>query len=273
MTNPVSPEPEAKPSAPSTAYSSGQPAPSGPRKGLALTALIVGIVAFLTGLVPVLGIILGLVAVVIGIFALVKKQHKVFAVVGLSLGAVAMIASIIATVLAGIFTQAVIEEVERQNSAISEPAELPEATTEEPAEGEELIEVLPLGSTIHAEEWSVAATSLTPDASAEVAAANQFNEPAPAGYRYVIFELEATYEGDRTGSPMLVRVDYVTPDGEIISSLDHGVVGIEPAFGHASLAPGETHTGKVLFAVPDTLDGALSIVPGMDAEPVFFLLD
>lgn len=64
---------------------------------LAIAALVVGIVAFLTGLVPVLGALLGLAAIGLGIFALLKKQKKGFGIAGIILGAIAVISSIAIT--------------------------------------------------------------------------------------------------------------------------------------------------------------------------------
>ncbi|MET4780165.1 Ltp family lipoprotein [Glaciihabitans sp. UYNi722] len=62
--------------------------------GLAVAALVVGIVAFLTGLVPVLGAIIGIAALVVGILALSKQQSKGMAITGIVLGGVAIVASI-----------------------------------------------------------------------------------------------------------------------------------------------------------------------------------
>lgn len=75
----------------------GAPWPGQRAKGLALSALIVGIVAFLTGLLPVVGAILGAVAIVLGVIALVKKQSKGLAIPGVALGAIALITSIAMT--------------------------------------------------------------------------------------------------------------------------------------------------------------------------------
>jgi hypothetical protein len=80
-----------------TTTGGGAPGTGAPR-GLALAALIVGIVAFLTGLVPVLGAIVGVAAIVLGVLALRKRQPKALAVTGLALGAVAVVASILVTV-------------------------------------------------------------------------------------------------------------------------------------------------------------------------------
>ena len=103
-----------------------QPAPTNP-KGLAITALIVGAVAFLLGLVPVVGIILGLTGVVFGIIALVKKQSKGLAITGLALAVCGFLASVAMTAgVASIFSQ-----IEQSTSELSAVAPFdPDATDE-----------------------------------------------------------------------------------------------------------------------------------------------
>jgi len=73
------------------------PTNSQPKTGLAVAALVVGIVAFLTGLVPWAGLLLGLTAFGLGIYALTRGQSKVMALVGGSLGSIAAITGLIST--------------------------------------------------------------------------------------------------------------------------------------------------------------------------------
>lgn len=114
---------------PATGTPTPPPRPGHPR-GLALAALIVGIVAFLLGLVPVVGTIVGLAAVVLGVIALVRRQPKVLAWIGLGLGAVATIVSLVVAVGLG----AAIDSVQQDDPAVtatSEPA--PASTSSTPA--------------------------------------------------------------------------------------------------------------------------------------------
>lgn len=71
-----------------------------PSNAFAVTALVVGIVAFCFGWTAVFGMILGGVAIVFGILALKKKQNKVMGVFGIVLGALALITSLIFTLFA-----------------------------------------------------------------------------------------------------------------------------------------------------------------------------
>jgi hypothetical protein len=113
-----------QPSGTTTTTTYGEPPRPGGAKGLALAALVVGIVAFLTGLVPVFGAIVGIAAIVLAVLALRKRQPKALAVTGLALGAVAVVASVLVTAGIG----AVI------GGAADEPiAAISESADEEPA--------------------------------------------------------------------------------------------------------------------------------------------
>jgi hypothetical protein len=98
MTIPGPPQPNSVPSVPIDPQA-GAPVPAGkPSSAIAITALVVGGVAFLSGLAPVWGLIVGIVAVALGVLAIVRKQRTVFALTGLGLGAVAGLTSLITTV-------------------------------------------------------------------------------------------------------------------------------------------------------------------------------
>lgn len=88
---------------------SGYPAPYGapygvaptaprPLAGLAITALVLGVIAFFIGFVPFLGLLVGLVAVILGIVALVRRQRKAFAITGIVAGAIGLLVSVAATI-------------------------------------------------------------------------------------------------------------------------------------------------------------------------------
>lgn len=68
-----------------------------PAATVGTAALIVGIIAVLTGLIPVWGVIAGSLAILLGVIALVKKRSRGSAITGLVLGAIAAIASIATT--------------------------------------------------------------------------------------------------------------------------------------------------------------------------------
>jgi hypothetical protein len=68
-----------------------------PAKGLAVGALVTGIIAFLSGWAPVWGIIAGGAAIVLGLLALRAHQSKGMGITGISLGALALLTSVLTT--------------------------------------------------------------------------------------------------------------------------------------------------------------------------------
>jgi hypothetical protein len=69
--------------------------------GLAITSMVLGIVAFCLGWTGLFGLILGILAVIFGIIALVQKQNKGMGIAGLVLGAIALVTALFIT-LAGL---------------------------------------------------------------------------------------------------------------------------------------------------------------------------
>lgn len=106
----------------------GQPIIVRPPRGLALSALIVGIIAVLAALVPVLGTILAIAAIVLGIIALVRQQPRGLSITGLALGAVALLVSVIMLVVFAAIGAASTATGERSVPAITSS---PEATEEQ----------------------------------------------------------------------------------------------------------------------------------------------
>lgn len=67
--------------------------------GMAIAALIVGIVAFLSGWVPFWGFVAGATAVILGALSMKHKESKGLSITGLILGGLATLTSIVCTVL------------------------------------------------------------------------------------------------------------------------------------------------------------------------------
>ena len=149
MTNTPNSQQSANPELPQAYFENGAPNPpqehaatyappqppvaqGSPAKGFALTALIVGIVAFLIGLVPVAGFLAGAAAAVFGVLALVKNQSRGLAITGLVLGGIALVTSIGVTVGLGAIGNQVSNERE-QIETVTEQVEEPEAAAPEAA--------------------------------------------------------------------------------------------------------------------------------------------
>lgn len=75
------------------AYNTPRPSGSGQTHGLAIAALVLGIIAFVTGWIPVWGIVLGLLAATFGFVALGKKQSKGMSITGIVTGLLGAILS------------------------------------------------------------------------------------------------------------------------------------------------------------------------------------
>lgn len=73
--------------------------PAGPTNGLAIAALIVGIVAFLSGWIPFWGFIVGVAAVVLGILAIKKPGGKGLAIAGLVTGGLGALTGLVFVVM------------------------------------------------------------------------------------------------------------------------------------------------------------------------------
>jgi hypothetical protein len=112
---------------------------SKPAKGFALTALFVGIAAFLFGFIPILGFLLGACAVTFGILAIVKSQPKPLSITGLALGAVGGITSLFVGLVVFMGGQAAITGFEEGVSSVQENSEQ-EATEAAPEEDVQSIE-------------------------------------------------------------------------------------------------------------------------------------
>ena len=88
----------AQPTQPAPAAPSPQPSKSA-SNGLAITALVLGIVAFCVGWTGPFGLVVAAAAVVFGIIALVKRQSKGMGITGVVLGGIAFITALIITSL------------------------------------------------------------------------------------------------------------------------------------------------------------------------------
>lgn len=90
-------EPQPGATQPGQGYASaGGPAPS---KGLAVTALVLGILGLLLCWVPIVGVALAILAIVFGIVAVRRPAGKGMAITGLVLGVLALIAGAIFSVI------------------------------------------------------------------------------------------------------------------------------------------------------------------------------
>ena len=62
---------------------------------------------------------------------------------------------------------------------------------------------LPVGTRIEMGDWTLAVTEVTLDATEQVMAENPFNDPPVEGRQFVMLSVDATYEGDDSGTAWL----------------------------------------------------------------------
>lgn len=232
-----------------------------PTRGLAITALVLGICAFLSGLVPVLGAVLGIAAIIFGIIALKRRQPKGLGLTGLILGALGAIASVSAAILLMGFWNNLVGELESTEFGEStevvefdEVGEIDEVQAgdedgwvveevEPPADGG----VIPwhalatgdspisdragtaedphqLGTRAVSAEWEIVVNSINPDAEDELLAIAPENPPAPDGYRYVLVHVTVNNISGESASPAKLRFYYDLPKQMVKAGLPPLVV-------------------------------------------------
>jgi hypothetical protein len=259
-------------------------APSTPGNGLGLAALIIGIVSLIAALIPFVNYVSGVFAVVgivLGIITLVRKVgRRGFALWGLILSVIALLLSII---LAVVYTVGFIAAVDDSLGDIStqpgkiEPGEdagsagdTDVGTRDNPA---------PLGTSIVLSQagaplYEVSLGASTLDATAQVAAANEFNEAPAEGLQYAMVPVTATYKGTDSGTPWVeIQIEFVSAAGTTHSPFDTSVVGPDPQFTAINeLFPDATGTGNVVVAIPtaDAAEGTWRVTTLFGGDEYFF---
>lgn len=269
-------------------------------KGLGIAAMVLGIVSIVLAFVPFIGLIsllLGTLAIVLGIVSIVKHRGEGQGIAGVITGALGTIIAIAGLIIAGLFfvpaenesegpeeeAQSVDsdneediaereDDLQDQQEDIADEREEPE---DEGADGDEGTRENPLalGETVTADEWEVTINSVTPNADDEIAAENEFNDPAPEGMSYTLVDMSARYLGNDSDSPMMgVELAYVSGTGETTASYDHSVVTPDAFDDFAELYNGGTESGNVALAVPtDDDEGTLRVRLGfLDSHDFFF---
>lgn len=277
---------------------SGLPAepPSGarrPRNGLAIAALVVAVLGAVFACVKgalVVGWVLLPVAFVLSIVALVRRgSQKGLAWAALAVTIVGTIAGVVT------FTSAVGDAVDDavdetfgtsvtatapsgdaspapSDAAAPAEQEATDAPSDAAAPGEGTRESpYPLGAAISSRDWTVTVNAFTADATDQVMAANQFNDPPADGMVYALANVTVTYTGDSSGYALETGVSFVTAAGNVIRGSDSIAVAPD-ALGLDELYPGASATGNVLLEIPAGDAGLLRVRPGILADEVFVAL-
>ena len=264
MSDPITPEPIPAPRA--TA-----PIAPKPKGGLTLAALILGIVAIVCAVIPGLSFIAfvpALVALVLGIIGLATKAPgRGKALAGIILGPVAFVVAIIVSVAFIVGSvRSTVDEADPAPNAEAPAAEDPEPVEEVAEEGSR-DNPAPAGSVIEMSDnsgpiWHVQLGAANLNAGDVVAAENQFNPPADAGYQYVLVPVTVTYVGDQSGTPWLdIDIAFVSAAGT--THEETFAVIPNPLNDIAEMYNGATATGNLLVMAPsaDIEQGTWAISP------------
>jgi len=236
-------------------------------RAVTITALILAGVALILCWVPIVNnavFVLGLIAVVLAVIALVitrrgSSMMKGMAVASLAVGALSIIGvlatqAIYASMLDGISDAVSGGDADGPgNTSASEPGSLESTATATPgpsAVAGSVSQPLAVGAAAAVgKEYQVAVTSVKLDANAEVAAANQFNDP-PGG-RYILVQLSVTYVGAEEGTPWIdLSETFVGTDARQYDASACGAVVDQRAMQVPTLENGGNASYEVCMDVP-----------------------
>lgn len=218
-------------------------------KGLAVAALVLGIVAVAGCFVPLLNIgsiVLALIGLTLGIVALARgAEGRGLAVAGVVLAAVAVIVAITVNALAGKALNAVSEAADQ---AATDTANGYSSLAPEDAEARGSAHAIGTQATVG--DYTVSVDSVTQDATRIVADANQFNTPATG--RYVLVDVTATYNGTADeASPWIdLTLGFQGTDARNYSTTSCDAALPNSSFDQPGLRTGGTATFQECFDVP-----------------------
>jgi hypothetical protein len=201
-----------------------------PPKGMAIAAMVLGIVGLVLAFIPVVGVVsfvLGPLAVILGIIAFVKRRGRGQAIAGIVTGAIAFVVAIVGLVLTGALFSAIDEEMQNLEDIEGDIEDAAEEAGETDADVEEIEEEVteeeqPAEET--SGEWiEVATLSGTGDQRGEV------------------FTIEGdariTYEFNAADEDFAIGAVYVVQEGDTLE--DQG--------GIPEMMPDGTEAGETMF--------------------------
>lgn len=256
-----------------------QPAGAPKSQALGITALVVSIIAFLLGWLPIFGTIAAIIGLGLGIAAIVKRQHKGLSITATVLSVIALITSIVMTILAGTIGQEALKELEARASMSASTSDSSASSESQSGNGQgSRNNPYAIGTTISSADWDVVINSITLNSTEAVLAASSINEAPPEGYSYALINVTATFKGKNSEITDFVGFAYVGNDGTVIRENmgpdGEGLFALapDPDFSGKELYAGGSATGNVILAVPDSPDGLLRVTPGIIADEVFVSL-
>lgn len=163
------------------------------------------------------------------------------------------------------------EDAVEDEAAEEEPAEAALGTRDNP---------LPVGTRIEMGDWTLAVTEVTLDATEQVMAENEFNDPPVEGRQFVLFEVDAAYGGEESGTAWLdFSWAIVGSAGNTFGTAMDDYCGVIPNSldDTGETYPGGTVSGNVCVSVDsEQVDGATIRIEesfSFDDTRAFYALD
>lgn len=228
-------------------------APAPPQKGagLAITALVIGIISLLLSWVPIINngvFFLALIGLAFGIPALVGARRGKRSGTGMATAAVVLLVLSLVGVLASqAFYGKVIDDVSGSIEQASDDAAAGRGSADEgEAAAAEKGKTLALGQSAEIGDYTVKVTKVVQNADAIIKKANEFND-APKN-QYVLVEATVTYNGGEEGIPDVeLQATIAGSDGRQYDSSAAAVVTPLEDEGSVTLTKGGT--SKIDFAM------------------------
>ena len=124
-----------------------------------------------------------------------------------------------------------------------------------------------IGQVLSNDDWDVTVNSFNPNASAEIAAENPYNDPPEAGHQYAIANVTFTYKGEGSEHVSSYPVAFVAEDGNVVREFDRSVV--VPNMLTGEVYAGGSATGNVALHIQEGQPGVLRIELGYFGDEVF----
>ncbi len=125
---------------------------------------------------------------------------------------------------------------------------------------------LPLGEVAQLEDYEAAVVAFTPDATSEIMAVNQFNDPPAAGSVYSLVRLSATYTGLAESFPFAdLSVGHIGADSRVYDPLDCRAVVPDSLLDQPEVVMGGMVEGNVCLQLPQEVLGTGAVF----VEPAF----
>ena len=219
--------------------------------GLSIAALVVGIVAFLSGLVPVWGLMVGVAAIVLGAVAIKKsKTGKGFGIAGIVLGAIGALTSLIFSAIWAIGLIALGTAATVSGGSLSELSKVADAAknavSTQDAAAKKQIDAkkdFAKGETANFGTFNVKVNSVN----ANYTPSDAYSQ-AGAGDKYVLVNITVTNPNDEAVDVSNYSFS-LSADGVANSN---SYVTVDSEFKGGNLAKGASATGNLVFTVADS---------------------